>query len=171
MQINVAQLFKQDIGSSRSNIVDDTVSFAEEDIAECHIQGEVQLIRTDKGILVKGILGGTNSLVCSRCLTLFDYPLNFKIEEEFLPSKDMTSDIYLSVPDDSTTFMIDEHHILDLSEAVRQYAILAIPMKPLCHPHCAGICPDCGANLNHGVCHCKPRSPESYLSDLVRKGK
>jgi len=171
MQINVAQLFKQDIGSSRSYKVDDTVSFAEEDITVCHIRGEVQLIRTDKGILVKGILRGTNSLMCSRCLTLFDYPLNLKIEEEFLPSKDMTSDIYLSLPDDSTTFIIDEHHILDMNEAIRQYALLATPMKPLCHPHCAGICPDCGANLNHGVCHCNPNSPESYLSDLVRKGK
>jgi len=171
MQINVAQLFKQDIGSSRSYKVDDIVSFAEEDIAVCHIRGEVQLIRPDKGILVRGILGGTNSLVCSRCLTLFDYPLKLKIEEEFLPSKDMNSDVYLSLPDDSTTFMIDEHHILDMNEAVRQYALLAMPMKPLCHPHCAGICPDCGANLNHGVCHCNPRSPESCLSDLVRKGK
>ena len=170
MQINVAQLFKQDIGSSRSYKIDDILSFAEEEITECHIQGEVQLIRTDKGILVKGILGGTNSLVCSRCLTSFDYPLNFRIQEEFLPSKDITSDIYISLPDDSTTFVIDEHHILDLNEAVRQYALLAMPMKPLCHPHCAGICPNCGANLNHGVCHCSHGSSESHLSDLVRKG-
>jgi len=171
MQINVAQLFKQDIGSSRSYRIDDILSFAEEEITGCHVRGEVQLIRTDKGILVKSILGGTNSLVCSRCLTSFDYPLNLRIQEEFLPSNDITNGISISLPDDSTIFVIDEHHILDLNEAVRQYALLAMPMKPLCHPNCAGICPDCGANLNHGICHCNPRSPESYLSDLVRKGK
>lgn len=171
MQINIAQLLKQNIGSSRSYKIDDIVSCAEEEITECYVQGELDLIRTDKGILVKGTLGGKSSFVCSRCLTLFDYPLNFRIEEEFIPSKDITTGIFLSLPEDSTTFIIDEHHILDLSEAVRQYAMLAMPMKPLCRPDCAGLCPNCGSNLNQGVCHCTTRSPESPLSDLVRKGK
>lgn len=170
MQINIAQLLKQDIGSNRSYKIDDIVSFIEEEIPECHVQGEVELIRTDKGILVKGVIGGKSSLICSRCLILFDYQLNFKLEEEFFPSKDVTTGVSLSVPEDSTIFIIDEHHILDLSEAVRQYTLLAMPMKPLCRPDCAGLCPNCGANLNQGVCTCTPRSSESHLSDLVRKG-
>ena len=31
---------------------------------------------------------------------------------------------------------------------------LGIPMKPLCKEDCAGICSECGANLNAGACEC-----------------
>jgi uncharacterized protein len=51
-------------------------------------------------------------------------------------------------------FTIDAHHILDLSEAVRQYTVINIPMKPLCKPNCAGLCPQCGANRNEAPCQC-----------------
>lgn len=169
MQVNTAQLLKQSIGSSRSYKINDTLNFPKEEIGECHIQGEVELIRTDRGILVKGILTGKSSLMCSRCLTMFDYSLRFGIEDEFFPSRDVISGISLSPPDDSTTLMIDEHHVLDLSETVRQYALLNIPMKPLCHPDCAGLCSNCGANLNQGACYCAPGSQESPLGKLLRK--
>jgi uncharacterized protein len=168
MQINTAQLLKQAAGSSRSYKIDDTIGFAEEGIAKCHVQGKVELIRTDKGILVKGILEGNSSLICNRCLTLFDYPLNFGIEEEFFPSTDVISGNPLSLPEDSTIFIIDKHHILDLNEAVRQYALLAMPMKPLCRPDCAGLCPSCGVNLNQGACYCVPLSQKSPWSELKK---
>jgi uncharacterized protein len=31
---------------------------------------------------------------------------------------------------------------------------LNIPMKPLCRPDCAGLCPTCGADLNQTRCAC-----------------
>jgi uncharacterized protein len=166
MQINVAQLLKQAAGASRSYKIDATLSF--EELAEYHVQGEVGLIRTEKGILVRGVFSGKSSLMCSRCLTFFDYPLTFKIEEEFFPSIDVISGIPLPLADDSTAFTVDEHHVLDLSEAIRQYGLLAVPMKPLCRPDCAGLCPQCGANLNQGACHCVPGSQESAWSELEK---
>ena len=164
MQINVAQLLKQAAGASRSYKIDATLSF--EELAEYHVQGEVELIRTERGILVRGVFSGKSSLMCSRCLTFFDYPLTFKIEEEFFPSIDVTSGIPLPLADDSTAFTVDEHHVLDLSEAIRQYGLLAVPMKPLCRPDCAGLCPQCGANLNKGACQCVPGSQKSVWSEL-----
>jgi len=161
MQINVAQLLKQATGASRSHKIDDTLNFIEQGIEEFRVQGEMELIRTGRGVLVRGTFTGKSRLMCSRCLTLFDYPLISKIEEEFLPSIDVTSGVTLSVSDDLTVFTIDEYHILDLSEAVRQYSLLAMPMKPLCHPRCAGLCPQCGANLNQGTCYCPTHSLES----------
>ena len=168
MQINVAQLLKQPVGSSQSYKIDDVVSFTEKEIAQYYVQGEVELIRIDRGILVKGTVGGKVSLMCSRCLTLIDYPLTFEIKEEFFPSLDIASGASLPLTEDSTNFTIDEHHVLDLSEAVRQYALLAIPMKPLCSPNCAGLCPECGANLNQNACQCTPGSRRSPWSDLEK---
>jgi len=166
MQINVAQLLKQAAGASRSYEIDATLSF--EELAEYHVQGEVELIRTEEGILVRGVFSGKSSLMCGRCLTLFDYALTFKIGEEFLPSIDVISGIPLPLADDSTAFTVDEHHVLDLSEAIRQYGLLAVPMKPLCRPDCAGLCPQCGANLNQGACHCVPGSQKSAWSELEK---
>ena len=164
MQINVAQLIKQATGASRSYEIDDTFNI-EKDVA-CPVHGEAKLIRTGKGILVKGSFSGKTSLICSRCLTPFDYPLAFNIEEEFLPATEVNSGSPLSLPEDLTLFIIDEHHVLDLSEAMRQYALLTIPMKPLCRPDCAGLCPQCGANRNQGTCQCMPISQESVRNKL-----
>jgi uncharacterized protein len=69
----------------------------------------------------------------------FDYPLNFNIERN-ISRLLMSSGTPLEVPDETGSFMIDEHHILDLEEAIRQNALLAVPMKPLCED-CAGLYP------------------------------
>jgi len=45
---------------------------------------------------------------------------------------------YVQSEEESDSFMIDEHHILDLTEAIRQYTLLNLPMKPLCRPDCNG---------------------------------
>ena len=63
-------------------------------------------------------------------------------------------------------FTIDDHHILDVSEAVRQYALTAIPLKALCSVNCAGLCQTCGKNLNEGPCQCPPRQMDSRWAKL-----
>jgi uncharacterized protein len=37
---------------------------------------------------------------------------------------------------------------LDLARWVRDAYALALPAQVLCRPDCAGLCPQCGANLN-----------------------
>ncbi len=167
MQINVAQLLKQPTGANRSYKIDDVACLVDEG-SPSNLQGEVELIRIDRGILVKGILESKINLSCSRCLILFDYHLKFQIDEEFSPATDVVSGISLSLPEDSTGFAIDERHMLELGEAVRQNALLAMPMKPLCRPDCAGLCPYCGSNLNQGKCQCVLLSQKSPWVDLEK---
>ena len=64
-------------------------------------------------------------------------------------------------------FIIDEHHTLDLSEAARQYAIAAVPMKPLCDQDCLGICSACGVNLRENSCKCDKAPRDSRWSPLL----
>lgn len=168
MQINVSQLLKAPIGSVRDYEVDQAV---EVDGCNYPLQGAVKLMRTDHGILVKGTLSTEAELTCSRCLNTFTCPLSINIEEEYSPTIDLVSGAPLPTPDDPASFTIDEHNILDLAEAIRQYALLAVPMKPLCQPDCAGLCPTCGANLNQGQCSCPPEPPDSSwaaLTELLR---
>jgi uncharacterized protein len=77
-------------------------------------------------------------IACARCLDIYSQPLTLNIEEEFFPTLDMYGG-YITPPDEEDdSFTIDEHQILDLTEAIRQYTLLAIPMKPLCREECSG---------------------------------
>ncbi len=163
MQINVSRLLKEPMGSTRSYKVDETADVAGSD---SRVQGEVRLTRTDRGILVQGRLDTEVQLTCSRCLGLFVYPLTLDIEEEYCPTTDISSGAPLPLPDESGCFTIDKHHIIDLIEAIRQYMLLATPMKPLCGEGCAGLCPVCGHNLNQGPCNCPPQVTDPHWAKL-----
>jgi len=164
-QINVAQLLKRPIGSLRKYEVSGSIDILG-DGAGSAVQGEVRLMRTDRGILVKGTLHTKVGVTCSRCLGLFSCPLTLNIEEEYFPTVDVDSGARLPLPDEPGSFAINEQHVLDLAEAIRQYALMIIPMKPLCREDCAGLCPTCGHNLNQGACACPPKRPDSRWSEL-----
>ncbi len=166
MQINVSQLLKSSIGTGRVHVVN-TV----EEYNGHPVRGMIDLIRTQRGILVQGHLETEATLTCSRCLSTFVCPLAFTISEEYLPVIDIIAGTPLPPPNDPGSFTIDDRHILDLTEAVRQYSVLATPMKPLCHEECAGLCPTCGQNLNDGNCGCPKETVDERWSSLLRLSK
>ena len=163
MQINVSQQLKAPIGSIRNYELSGLVDIVG---GNRLVQGEVGLTRTDRGILAKGRLYTEVEVICSRCLSLFSCPLVLNIEEEYFPVTDVVSGASHPLPDEPGCFTIDERHILDLTEAVRQYALLAIPMKPICGEDCAGLCPGCGHHLNQEPCNCLPQGTESQSAEL-----
>jgi uncharacterized protein len=165
VQINVSQQLKSPIGSTRNYEVSETVNITDGDRL---LQGKVELMRIDRSILAKGILHTEIELTCSRCLSLFCYPLTLNIEEEYFPTTDVVTGDSLPLPDEPGCFTIDENNILDLTEAIRQYALLTIPMKPLCGEDCAGLCPTCGYNLNQGPCNCPPKPADPRWSELSK---
>ncbi len=124
------------IGSTKNYEMNETIDIAGD---ESMVRGKVKLMRTNRGILVKGTLHSEVKSICSRCLNLFNCPLTINIEEEYFPITDIVSGASLPTPEEPDSFTIDEHHALDLTEAIRQYVILAIPMKPLCRQDCAGV--------------------------------
>jgi uncharacterized protein len=75
------------------------------------------------------------------------------------------------LPEDSGGFPIDGHHIIDMTEAVRQYILLTTPMKPLCREDCAGLCPVCGHNLNQGPCSCPPQGVDPHWAKLYSQAR
>jgi len=138
MQLNVSQLLKEAIGATRQYEVEGTVDI-EDGGRGSRVQGWVKLTRTNRSILVTGKLQMAVDVVCARCLSTFVCPLDLDIEEEYFPMLDISSGMSLPAPEEPSSFTIDEHQMLDLTEAVRQYAVIAIPMKPLCKPDCPGI--------------------------------
>ena len=165
MQINVAQFLKSDQGTTRIYQIDD--SFEDENI-RVPVRGEMKLTHIDQRVLVQGRVTTDVSLVCGRCLKPFILSVVLDIEEEYYPVIDVNTGAKTLPPEESGAFLIDAHHILDLTEAIRQYKVMALPMKPLCREECIGICPVCGKNLNEGPCDCPASEIDPRWAELLK---
>jgi uncharacterized protein len=159
-------LLRDPVGSTRDYQIDDVIDITGD--GKSHkIQGKCNLLHLQNSILVKCALNTEVELTCSRCLTKFRYPLKIKFVEEFLPTVDILSGASIPEPEEPGAFTIDEQHILDLTEAVRQYSVMNIPIKALCKKDCAGLCPTCGKNLNEGKCNCPKDDIDPRWSKLA----
>ena len=165
MRINVSELLKGPVGSSCEVLIDES----NEDETLGHVEGKMTLTRTNRGILTKGTVNAIIKGTCNRCLEPATTEALLDIVEEVLQGN-FSSDS-LSLPNRSENYSIYSNQILDLNEIIEQYARLATPMKLLCQPDCAGICPSCGRNLNQEACNCASQVQDSRWMKLVNQGK
>lgn len=65
----------------------------------------------------------------------------------------------------SSPYVTDE--VLDLRAWAKDALALAMPVQLLCRPDCAGLCPECGADLNEtGPEHVHEPAPDSRWAKL-----
>ena len=156
MQFNVAQLLKEPIGAVRRYQVTEDIGELDPELSMLGpLVGEVQLMRIHSGILVNANLSTAVKVTCNRCLEPIALPVRFTVEESFRPLLEVTTGRYLP-PDEfegeaedleDEALIIDEHHILNLAEVVRQNIWLALPMYPGCNWTGSGECPNLTAYL------------------------
>lgn len=155
MQFNVSQLLKEGIGSRRVYHLDGPVDPLPETFTDW-VQGTIQAVRIDEGILVMGYLKANAYGSCSRCLGAAETRVSFDLEEEYLPSVSMGHSYESKTSEAMEGILrLDERHTLDITEATRQYVIVNLPMNMICRVECLGLCSNCGKNLNIGACSCK----------------
>jgi uncharacterized protein len=172
MRFDVSGLLRQDVGATESHRIDRQEVVLSEDGAPETLAGTAVLLRTKDGILVTADLALTGRASCSRCLAEIDLRLDLHLEEEFLPQVNVDTGADLPPPEDAGAFLIGTDQVLDLTEAVRQYRMMALPMQPLCRADCAGLCPDCGQDLNQGPCACPRERADprwASLADIVKE--
>ncbi|MEE8442120.1 MAG: DUF177 domain-containing protein [Dehalococcoidia bacterium] len=155
MQFNVAHLLKGSVGTSQQHTLN--VTFVPQENPQIgHVSGRVRLMRVDQGVWVSGSLDATTMSSCSRCLQDVSVPVKFQLDDIYFSLVDFTTGAPIRHTDEiDPGFIIDDHHVLDITDAVRQSTVLALPMKPLCQPECSGICPHCGVNRNEVDCACE----------------
>lgn len=165
MLFNVAGLIQEGIGATRRHRVDDTL--LTEDRSPEPVSGDVELLRTIDGILVRAHLQLAEPETCSRCLKPVEETVSIDFEEEFRTTVNVQSGEPLVEKEDVDAFLVDEHHLLDLMEAVRQYREASEEMQPLCKDDCLGLCPACGADRNEGECYCDAGPRDERWSALT----
>ena len=118
------------------------------------VQGRLE--KSGQTILCQGSLETGLSVTCSRCLSDFTFLVKGDLKLHFTPRDENSKpadEIELTSQDVEQEFY-DEDRI-DLAYPVRDLILLSLPQVILCREDCAGLCPECGTNLNKNKCVCK----------------
>lgn len=108
------------------------------------------------GLLLTGTLDAPLSAECTRCLTPLHRTDHINITA-FYPydadpkSHDFTGDVEVIAGEDEggdTYALSAGGRFMDIEDVLRDTLVEAMPLQPLCRPDCAGLCPQCGINLN-----------------------
>ena len=160
-RINVGFIVNEEVGYNHDFPFEYEQVQLGDDLVLRNFSGMVNIGRTPQGLIVQGNFQGMTSLECVRCLTDFDFPLRWQLTELYAFNKKSVTESGLFVPEDAQ---------LDLQSILREYALLEIPIKPICKPDCKGLCPVCGENLNERDCGHRPQqddSPFAVLKNLL----
>jgi uncharacterized protein len=163
MLFNVLRELRQNIGAVNEYELREAEVKAG-DLAFRDVEGAVRFLRTDRGLLAKVHATATVDEECARCLTPVATPVTVDFEEEYVPLVDANTGapVHVDASEEEDTFRVNARFELDLREALRQYILMYEPVKPLCRPDCAGLCPICGTDLNAGPHDCEEPADERW---------
>ena len=148
---SAARLLQEPVGSSRSYDVSGVMIDPGEGLRLADpIEGRVDLSRTNRGLLVRARLSTALDAECSRCLREIEVPIEIEIDEEALPSIDITTGQPAHVDAEPDVLRLTSHHELELEQTVREAIQLAEPIAAVCEEACRGLCPECGERLEAG---------------------
>jgi uncharacterized protein len=139
-----------------------------DDVNYRHIEGEsivfspisyaLTITKFDDLISIKGTINGEVTLICAKCLEEFIVPLNTTIDIELVPKKLTPHVAELELKSDDLDVYYIEGDEIDIDPLIYEEIVLNIPIKPLCHDGCKGLCDVCGKNKNIEECTCNKNS-------------
>lgn len=117
-------------------------------------------------VLVRGSLEGVAELACRRCLAAVTVPISEDVAllfREGVSEADAEAAEIYPLPEKAPE--------LDLTHAIREHLVLAVPEFVICQDECKGLCPSCGTNLNETTCSCEPEPVDHRWAALLKLGK
>ncbi|CAL9542078.1 YceD family protein [Streptomyces sp. enrichment culture] len=120
------------------------------------VELELRLESVMEGVLVTGTARASAEGECVRCLEPLRREVVADFQEMFsYPDTDDRGRQAASGDDaeDDEDIIPLEDGMFDLEPVLRDAVVLALPMQPVCREDCAGLCPECGVNLNDDPDH------------------
>lgn len=172
MKLDLSEVITQ-VGKRLSYDIDEP-AYVDEDL-ECttSIQGRILFTNTGSVLLIEGSAATQVALSCSRCLTYYEEPVRFEIEEQFplevkvFGPHGRPGQVVVEEDENPDAGKLFEGHLFDLTELLRQCITLALPIRPLHDESCRGLCPLCGQDLNEGACECSSREMNPAMAKLA----
>lgn len=156
LKVNVGFLLSAGAGNYQDSRLDIPDPLRVADDLDVHsIEGTLRLTRTKEGVLVQARVTIIVDNICSRCLDVVQQAIDLDLEE-----------LYAHPPSSISEFGIGADAILDLAPLLRAEVLIEKSHKILCREDCLGLCPECGANLNHETCTCNTEQIDPRLARL-----
>lgn len=145
----------------------ESVSISVADLGRADVQGlspvacDGRIVRTDAGFLLDARLAWEQQVACDRCLAHFGEAREERLEVLLVVGHAKTGAGEHELQEEDLGVMRVEGEVLETEPLIAEQVLISLPVKPLCRPDCAGLCPGCGADLNHEPCRCesKPTDP------------
>ena len=118
----------------------------------------VLVSNTGGALLVSGTVTGTGVTECARCLEPLDVAINGEVEGYYLLNAE---EVEFEEGEDEEFEVLGEDNTIDLVPLLEAAILVDLPLQPLCREDCAGICPDCGVNLNEQSCDCAQKRAQA----------
>jgi uncharacterized protein len=106
--------------------------------------------KTSKMIELQASLKVNARLICDRCAEEFITTISKTYRMVYFFDENDKA----GYPEEEISVLPSENTIIDITDDVRQFIQLAIPLKILCRIDCKGLCQLCGTNLNENTCSC-----------------
>jgi uncharacterized protein len=126
---------------------------------------KVVLSKFDNQIILDAETKIAANLICDRCASEFQSVITSKYRMIYLFMHNVENSENEKI---DVVYLHPETDKINIGEDVRDYALLALPMKKLCSEDCKGLCPKCGKNLNDGSCNCKDEKIDSRWEPLQK---
>lgn len=166
LKFNVAQLLREIIGAERSYTFSGERITLDGPLVLRDVAGKVRFTRTASGVISDVSAAGILAMECTRCLKPTDVQIAVRFYDEFHSRFEVNTGVPLPPPNEEDPFFIDAAHMVDIGEAIREYALIEMPMRPLCKPDCKGLCPRCGVDWNIEQCQCSDADIDERLEAL-----
>lgn len=124
-------------------------------------RGTLTVDNTDSRVLVHGDLEVTGSAVCDRCLREFTLEYQAPVEIMIVRTTATAPEV-----EGESMILHQIRGVVDLTEPLRETAVLHLPLKSVCREDCLGICPSCGADRNQAPCECTAEPTDPRWDDL-----
>ena len=160
-RINIGFLINQPVGYSRVLPFELDEIDMEDGLFLHAVNGSIDFIRTQDGLIARTVFDAEVESDCSRCLKLFQEKIHSEFEEYFTFPYVEPSEDEIKVPEDGN---------IDFKPILHDYMLIELPINPVCQPDCRGLCPICGQNLNQAACeHYQNREMENIKNNTIQK--
>ncbi len=160
-------------GKTRYEVRDPDCGFIPEVSVSKPLEADFSLQRRDdQTITLAGQLRIGVIYICDRCGDSYDHDMKTDYYYIFKKGDDdslLMQEVECNEEDCHTVYL--EEPVIDVLEVLREQILLAAPARKVCSKSCRGMCPQCGVNLNHEICHCsaeKTGSPFAVLKQLKK---
>lgn len=99
---------------------------------------------------------------CGRCLKIFTYPMETKMNVELVEEGKISED------NDADDIVVYEDNIIDFDAIIKEEILTDVPMKVLCDENCKGLCGVCGKDLNLESCQCNSKNDDNINPRLAK---